>query len=440
MRRANLVTAGAIAVGLLVPSSSQAQSQGLSGLLLRFFAPSRPVILKDTGHSAHFGSQPSAQATLTQLNRSIASQIATTPVGSSSGGFAYTFDPSLGVFTRTSESFGPLFAERALTLGKGKVAFGTNYSRATFDSFEGLNLRKGDITLYLVHQDINFDGTNLDFFFEGDLIRADLLLKIEAETATMFASYGVTDRLDVGVALPFLRIDIDARIVETIDRLSTIDLPRNAVHIFQGDVDSREEREADTAEGLGDLVIRTKYLLRKTEGTAVAAGLDLRLPTADETELLGSGATQAKLFLIVSGTGPRFSPHLNLGYTFSRGGSVTTGKLPDEINYTVGFDAALTKRLTVNGDIIGRTLRNTDRIVKVEREFQYRHGFEGPIESAVRTDFATQRSDLNVLVGTAGIKLNPFGNLLISANVIASMGKRGLQDYLTPVFAVDYSF
>lgn len=438
MRRLALV-ALVLAV-IATPGTCFAQNSGLSGFLLRFFAPSNPVILADTGHAAHFGSQPGAQATLTQLNRGIAAQLATFPVGSSSGGFSYTFDPALGVFSRSTDSFGPMFAERANTAGKGKFSFGFNAMYTTFDSFEGENLRDGDITLFLTHTDLNRDGGHLDFFFEGDVIQANLFLDIKAYTAAFFANYGVTDRLDVGMALPYLRIEMDARIHERIEKLSTGDEPF-VFHIFQNNTNDNDIVSSARSEGFGDLVLRAKYRLRKsTEGGGLAAGLDLRLPTADETELLGSGATQAKLYLIASGSGKRFSPHINVGYTFSRGGSAVTGPLPDEINYTAGFDAALHRRVTFTADIIGRTLRDFDRIVKVEREWEFTHGSGGPIETTTITDYAVQRDNLNMLLGSVGLKLNPFGKLLISGNVLLSQGKRGLQDYVTPVASIDYTF
>lgn len=436
MRRLTLVAGVCL---LMSPGAAWAQNPGLSGLLLRFFAPSNPVILADTGHSAHFGSQPGAQATLLQLNAGIASQIATFPLGSSSGGFSYVFDPALGVFSRATESFGPLFAERALSLGKGKVTFGSNYSRLTFDAFEGENLRNGDIKLFLKHVDTNGDNSNLDPFFEGDLITADLFLNIKAETTAFFASYGVSDRIDVGFALPYIRLDIDARIQEGINRLST-DTSPFLFHIFTNGTSNDVVRQRGSAEGLGDLVLRGKYLFKKSGTGGIAMGVDLRLPTGDENELLGSGATQAKVFAIASGGGGRFSPHVNAGYTFSRGGSLTTGELPDEINYTLGFDAVLSRRLTLTGDVIGRTLRDTNRIVKVEQEYKYRHGNNGDILTSTITDFASRPGDLNVLLGSVGLKANPGGRLLLSANLLFSTGKRGLQDYLTPVFAIDYSF
>src|SRR3954462_14592492 len=144
---------------LVAAPASAADSDGLAGLLLRFFAPSNPVILRATpepfSHAAHFGSQPNAQAILTQLNKGIASQLSTFPLGSSSAGFTYTFDPALGVFNRSTESFGPVFAERPLTAGRGKLSFGLNYLKAHYDRFEGQDLRKGDIKLYLTHKDTN---------------------------------------------------------------------------------------------------------------------------------------------------------------------------------------------------------------------------------------------------------------------------------------------
>ena len=41
---------------------------------------------------------------------SLALQIATFPVGTSSGGFTFKFDRRTGAFVRRTESFGPLFA------------------------------------------------------------------------------------------------------------------------------------------------------------------------------------------------------------------------------------------------------------------------------------------------------------------------------------------
>ena len=93
----------------------------------------------------------------------------------------------------------------------------------------------------------------------------------------------------------------------------------------------------------------------------LALALDARLPTGDELDLLGTGATQLKAFLVGSGHFGWFNPHLNAGYTWSLEGSDDIN-IADEINYTVGFDVAVGPRFTFVFDAIGRTFLNTQNI------------------------------------------------------------------------------
>ena len=67
------------------------------------------------------------------------------------------------------------------------------------------------------------------------------------------------------------------------------------------------------------MLVRAKYNFFRIEGGGVAAGVDLRLPTGDSKNLLGTGATQTRLLFIASGGFGRFAPHANIGYTFSSG-------------------------------------------------------------------------------------------------------------------------
>lgn len=440
MRR--LMLSGAALV--MLSAAAPAHSQGLAGLLLRFFSPTNPVVLQPApepfNHAAHFVSQPNAQQILRQLNAGIASQVSTFPLGSSSPGFTFTYDSALGIFNRSAESFGPVFAERAITAGKGKFSFGVSVLDATYDRFEGQDLRGRDIQLYLTHQDVDGGGSSLAPWFEGDIIRADLSLDLQSRTTVVVANYGVSDKIDLGVALPFQQIDLSARIDTSVERLSSGPDPF-ILHIFSGGSDSAVFREAGSASGLGDAVLRGKYNFLRRSGGALAAGLDLRLPTGDEADLLGTGATQAKLYLIASGPARRFSPRASLGYTFSSGGSDFTGDLPDEINYTAGFDAALHSRVTLTADVLGRTLRNTARLVETTRTFNFTQRLTPTvIQQTTRVTPEGRTGDLNLLVGAAGLKINPVGRLLVSASVLFSIGNAGLQDEITPVFGLDYSF
>ena len=93
-------------------------------------------------HIAHFRPGADQLQVPAQVNQALLTLLSTYPLGSPSGGFTYTFDPALGSLTRSSNSFGPSFAERALTTGRGKVSVGFGYQHALYDTFEGLNLRQ----------------------------------------------------------------------------------------------------------------------------------------------------------------------------------------------------------------------------------------------------------------------------------------------------------
>jgi hypothetical protein len=457
-RRSVVATLLALSSLAAPPGFAQQAAPGLGGLLLRFFSPSNPVILQSgaggtgvgsgggggqgTGpaanHAAHFTSQQSAREVLTEFDRAIATQIATFPVGSSSASFTYTLDRSLGVYNRNTQSFGPLFTERPLTAGKGKLSFGMNYLDATYDSFEGHDLKGGhDLTLYLLHEDTNRDGSLLTTFFEGDIIRADLTIDLRNQTTVFFANYGIAPRLDLGVALPYLRLSMNARIDASIERLATVNDPN--VHSFAGDADSQSFDESGAADGIGDVLVRTKYNFLRGRALDMAALLDLRLPTGKDEDLLGSGNFRTRLALVAGGSG-RFAPRASLGYTLSAGSGTYTGTLPDELDWSAGFDLAPHRRVTITADLIGRTLFDTDRLVDHERTFAYERQRSTVVETTTRVETVTEKGNLTLFLGSAGVKINVIGRLLLVGNVLFSIGDRGLQDHLTPVVGVDYSF
>jgi hypothetical protein len=185
------VLSAAICGMLMVPAAAAAQGEApLSQMLTRliqseiWLAPPPPGF---PSHEAHFIPGEDQQLAPYLFNQQIVTQLATFPIGSSSGGFSFTFDPSLGVFQRASDTFGPAFAERALTNGRGRVTFGANYQRSSYGSFNGQSLDGGDITFYLRHIDSG------GLFFEGDVVEAKLALDLDSTTTSFFVNYGVTD-------------------------------------------------------------------------------------------------------------------------------------------------------------------------------------------------------------------------------------------------------
>jgi hypothetical protein len=438
------------ALALLAASATPCLAQdtgGLANVLLSFFQAGTPVVVlrpnpdPARSHAAHFQSQGGVQDILTELNAGIAAQISTFPLGSSSAGFAYTFDESLGTYNRATDSFGPVFTERPLTSGKGKFTLGVNYQDASWDTFEGKDLGNGDIQLFLVHEDTNRDGTTTDLFFEGDLIQANVRIDLETKTTVAYANYGVSERFDLSVAVPFVDVTLNAAIDTSIERLST---EGTGIHFFDDGTSNHTYTApgGGSASGIGDVLLRGKWnFLRKPSGS-LAAFVDLRLPTGDEADLLGSGATQARFSLVAGGSTGAFSPRASLGYTFSSGGSDFTGDLPDELYYTAGFDIVPHSRVTLTADFIGRTLLDARTLVDTQTTFRHRAAAlpTAPIIESTRTELGIQTGNLSLLLASAGIKVNPVGRLLLVGNVLFKIGDHGLQADVIPSFGLGYTF
>lgn len=354
------------------------------------------------------------------VSSALGAQVSSFPLGSSAGGFSWTFDPSLGTFNRVSESFGPVFAERALTVGRGRVNVGANVQRTTFDSLGNRDLSGGDLKSYFGLKGVFPANTGVDQIFVED----SLDLNVSTTTVSLFGTFGLTDRLDLGIAVPITQVDLAARFDSRIGVNTTVDPEISFQDSVGGD-----------ASGIGDIILRGKYMLWRTAGGGVATGVDLRLPTGDEENWLGVAATQAKVYVATSAAFGRLSPHLNLGYTFSHANSLTEGEEAvlfapsNEITYAAGIDASVTPRITVVGDVLGRNLRKfgtfTDQSTEFGANFR-RLGFV--------------KGNLNLLLGSVGVKYNLFGTSLIAANVLFPLNDAGLQDKLTWVVGFEQSF
>ncbi len=437
-------TTFAVVVAAAFAAPLGAQSFNLRDLLTEFLREGitlAPPAAPFPSHEAHFIAADSPQfRAVQQFSGALANELSAFPIASSAGGFTYRFDPALGVFTRSADSFGPVYTERAETIGKGKFNVGVNFSHFSFDHINDLSLRDGDLRLVFTHEDVNRDEDNRSPWFEGDIITARLFLKIETDITAFVVSYGVTDRFDLGIAVPLVHVDLQAQTDATIERIATA---ANApdIHQFVNGTSSETFRQSGSASGVGDVLLRGKFQVLRGDRGGLSIAEDLRLPTGEERDLLGTGATQAKTFLIGSlHLGP-FSPHVNAGYTWSSNTDDDT-EIPDEISYAAGFDWAVSPRMTFAVDVLGRN-RIDSRVVRVvDTTFEANTSPGGPptIVTATFPRLVAEQGDSNVLLGSVGFKINPFGNFLITVNGLFSLNKEGLQDDFAPLVAVDYSF
>ncbi len=462
------------ALALLTPAALTAQT-GLRDLLTDFLqqgitlAPPPPVGSL-VSHVAHFNSLDSPQfLAVREFNQELANQLSSFPLASSAGGFTYRFDPKLGTFTRATESFGPIYAERADTIGKGKSNLGLNYSHFDFSRINDMSLQDGDLKLVFTHAPV-------PSYVAGDVITGVLNIKLTTDILAFVMTYGVSDRFDIGAAIPIVKVDLSASTDATIQRLATGPCPGGfdpngvtcliapPIHRFPGDTSGETFQDSGSASGVGDIVLRGKYRVAEGSAGGLALGADFRLPTGDERDLLGTGAWQARASLAWSVHLGTFSPHIDGGYTWSTdppddrtpeeknppppAEPLPRLTIPNAVDYTVGFDWAVHPRVTVAIDVIGRTFLQT-QIVQVEDQTftattgnSSGMGGQQPPQTvtAVFPRLTTTQGDLNTLLGSFGLKVNPFANLLITGNVLFSLNREGLQTNIAPLIGVDYSF
>jgi hypothetical protein len=434
----------ALACLLAVPSNARAQDpynlaapvQNLATLFTGLFGPkglivdSEATLPGEQSHSAHFNSD--FQFDFSQFSTALVGQLVTIPLPSPASGFTYEFDPSLGVFQRTTQSFGPILAQRAETVGARRIAFGYASQRFTFDSAEGLDLNR--VPAVFTHDNAQLLGGREDVVTTVNSIEATV------GQFTTFVTLGVTDRFDISLAVPIVSAEVKVVSDATIQRLGTINPQTHFFRQSNGDVGNERLFTAlGSASGLGDLTVRLKGTVKRKNSAAVAAGLDFRLPTGDEMNLLGTGTAGIEPFLIFSGGFQKVSPHANLSYQWN-GSSVLAGNpatgesadFPDQIGYAIGTDMSVSTRLTLAIDVLGRYVINGERL----RQEDF-HALDG---KSVFPNIAFSRDSFQTLSGALGFKVNVFSRLLIDANLLFALDNNGIRDKLTPLVGFEYTF
>ncbi len=213
-------------------------------------------------HSAHFNSD--FQFNFTQFGTALVSQLVSVPLPSPAGGFTFQFDPSLGVFRRTTESFGPILADRADTIGARHFSLGFAYQRYAYDSVEGVDL--GSIPAVFTHDNAALRGGREDVVVTKNAIGATV------NQSTMFVTLGVTDSLDLSLAVPVVSTSLSVVSEATIHRLGTTNPLTHFFRQSDGEVGERRIFTATgSASGVGDLLIRVKSTIARRQSSAFAA-------------------------------------------------------------------------------------------------------------------------------------------------------------------------
>ena len=434
-------------VGLTVAATSLG-AQGLRDRISELFiftAGKDPLFLGGTAgsdsatalHADHF--IPAARAEngtlISFIGNAISGNVANVPVSATSGGSTFRFQG--GVPVRTSISPGPVFGERALTLGRGRVFVGANVNRQHFETLRGVSLNGIEMTF--THQ--NVTGPACDSIVgasctpygvpthENDVIALRLALDIDMTVTSFFLSFGLLDQVDVGVVLPIvstsLRGTSDAQIIPFGGT--------TAQHFFGGTAANPQLTTSRSVEGsatgIGDIAARIKIHLTQSERSSFAVLGDVRFPTGSENDMLGSGHLAARGLGILSAQFGNFSPHANIGFLFRSGDLENSAVLA-----TVGFDHMMAPWATLAADLVS-AFQVGDSKLRLPGTVTYDKPF---LRTVQPTNIPTERDDQ--ISGSFGFKFVTGSGVTLVANTQWPLNRGGLRPNVLWTAGLEYNF
>lgn len=415
------------------------------------------------------------------LNASIATALSIIPLSSPASGVIERKDPVTGAELAESSTLGPIFTERAETIGKHHFYIGFSNQDFHFTKYNGTSLN-GLSILYKGGQDTGI-------LQNGSVMQTapatfGLGMDVRLSQNIAFLTYGVTDRFDVSVGLPMVHSSVAAHTYNA--------------QIFAGNGFGSNGSKcwcADTftaatptlilpdigaasrgATGFGDLLVRVKGTVYRKPGIVIGLGADVRFPTGDASNYLGVGTTTLKPFAAVSfytkplRSGIVLSPHFDVGWQFSgksilgaalsptpqAGGDsfappflTNKGYLPDVFTWAAGVELALGRRNTLVADILGNQVGWVHGIPNAV--FQSVDNVPLPTSAGGNPGATPTLGSARGLVsagnisfgqysGSFGYKLKIAGNLIANVNALVRLDNNGLTSRFVPLFGLGYSF
>jgi Putative MetA-pathway of phenol degradation len=464
------------------------------------------------GHPFHFINDFSA--TLKPLTTDISRQANLLPIASPSSGIVLVYDPSLKTFVSGTDSLGPVLGERAETVGRHHLFFGFSYQFFNFDKLDGVNL--SDFPAVLTHTDDKTDNSvpggvqnncsittaaNLNgCSFVRDQIRTVNSVSLKVNQYTSYVTFGLTKNVDVSMVIPIenvrMSISSQATIVPGTNGFVSVipgspdqtnhnqnttgtngapyffhlwkNCPNTSPATGVGGLDpsclnhtfpdasfaAGSPQPANSASGIGDVVARVKWNAWEGEKAGFAAGMDIRFPTGDALNYLGSGSYGFKPFAVFSYRA-RISPHVLVGYEWNTdsitAGDLTTSskgaKLPNDFVYSVGADARILRWLTGNFDIVGQRVFGAETISVTNQAFLANCGncTANPAQAtdtlpSLSTNPNTSYSITNASIGIKARILPKVSRLVLTANVLIRLDDGGLQSKPAPLIGLGYTF
>jgi len=468
---------------------------GQNGTLLNVFsetqvktslAPGSPAFGNAVSDPGNFTVvQGSLGAVSSALNANIATALSIVPLASPASGVLFKKDPATGVDLPVDSTLGPVFVERAETIGKNKFYIGITNQNFHFTSLNGQSLNS--LTgLYGGGGPSGLTPTGASQPAAAVPASFNISMDVRLSQNTAFITYGATNRFDISVGLPMVHSSVaattynaqiyagngfgkigDCWCVNTFTP-GKPPSPSNPNSLFEPLVGQSSLGKT----GFGDLLLRFKGTVVDEPHFVLALGTDLRLPTGDEQNFLGTGATSIKPFMALSLYTKQwheivFAPHFNFGWQYS-GKSTLAGQvqgatstsspappftttkdfLPDVLSWAVGSEVAFGRRNTLVVDILGDQIGLVHGIQALTTQTLSLSGLFSP---TTYKQFTTSDNVSGLIAtishvsfgqyyGAFGWKTRIAGNLIATVNFLTRFDNNGLTAKIVPLYGLGYSF
>ena len=392
------------------------------------------------------------QGNLSGFNTAVSQVLGELPLAAPVSGVVIGFNKKLAVPEDITENLGTILTERGNTVGKHKLFAGFTYQRFVFQTVDGTKLSNLPITFSL-------PSTSSADQIVG---YAQNTLSANVSQYTGIVAFGVSDRVDVSVILPFQRVSLGAGYVNALE--ATVPGTRgtttpgtcnfNGTNGVCGPSTSFVGRTVTgSASGVGDLILVGKATVYNGERSKLAAGVETRFPTGDPYNLLGTGAYGFKPYIVFSRFSGRITPHANVGYQWN-GFSVlrldtahnnASLRLPGTLDYSAGADLGLVpRRLSVVADFVGQRFLNAPRITAATGVTpggtDCTSGTCVPSSANPLKTIHGATSSYNVDDLSVGLKFSPKGSLIFSVNALLKLNDAGLRSKVVPLAGISYRF
>jgi hypothetical protein len=383
------------------------------------------------------GAKPAALAAAVPINAAIAAQLTQLPLPSATVGVV-SIRRKNGEPPAPWPNLGPILTDRPDTVGKGNVFGGVSYQHFNFNALDGFNLNS--LPVAFVYG--SYLNPTAKTGFQMNYGSMTNTVRFELDQYVAIATVGVSGSTDVSVIVPVNSVNLKV----TSSNFTAYTYDYTSGHYQTHIPPTGGVTSSGTATGIGDVTVIVKQMLLGQEHNrpAVALGTTFRFPSGNSLNYLGSGALGGSLFALAEYRA-KIAPHIKIGYEWNDTTNVldlahgASARLPGGLQYDIGTDYRVQKRLTLAADFLGSQFVNTPSFTQSTQPF---NPVPLPVDNVPATyNLVTTPNDTYTTVNFAGgVKCSPVASFLLYGNSLFQLNNVGLRSDVVPLVGIAYNF